>query len=116
MVRSAALTAAVLSARPGPRRPTRGGPPRLILRSFPWWKNPPERSAGAEPLRDTTVPTITYYTFFKVGSRNERNGITGISHLFEHMMFNGSAKFGPKEFDRQLEGRGGYSNAYTTND
>jgi predicted Zn-dependent peptidase len=67
-------------------------------------------------LRDATIPTVTYYTFFKVGSRNERNGITGISHLFEHMMFNGSAKYGPKEFDRQLESRGGYSNAFTTND
>jgi predicted Zn-dependent peptidase len=65
---------------------------------------------------DHSVPTVTYYTFFRVGSRNERPGITGIAHLFEHMMFNGSAKYGPKEFDRVLEGHGGYSNAYTTND
>src|ERR1700761_9478764 len=67
-------------------------------------------------LREPTVPTITYYTFFRVGSRNERTGITGISHLFEHMMFNGSAKFGPKEFDEVLESNGGRSNAYTTHD
>jgi predicted Zn-dependent peptidase len=51
-----------------------------------------------------------------VGSRNERPGITGISHLFEHMMFNGSRKYGPKEFDRRLEAAGGSSNAYTSND
>src|SRR4051794_35696517 len=65
---------------------------------------------------DRNLPTVSYYTFFRVGSRNERPGITGIAHLFEHMMFNGAKKYGPKEFDRVLEGHGGYSNAYTTND
>ncbi|BDG07562.1 peptidase M16 [Anaeromyxobacter paludicola] len=59
---------------------------------------------------------MSYYTFFQVGSRNERLGLTGISHLFEHMMFNGASKYGPKEFDRVLESRGGTSNAYTSND
>ena len=67
-------------------------------------------------LPERTVPTVSYYTFFQVGSRNERPGITGISHLFEHMMFNGAARYGPKEFDRVLESRGGHSNAYTSND
>ncbi|HZA13970.1 MAG TPA: pitrilysin family protein [Myxococcaceae bacterium] len=67
-------------------------------------------------LPNPNVPTISYYTFFRVGSRNERPGITGISHLFEHMMFNGAKKYGPKEFDRVLESNGGYSNAYTTYD
>jgi zinc protease len=60
------------------------------------------------------VPTVSYYTFFRVGSRNERPGTTGISHLFEHMMFNGAKKYGPGQFDRVLESSGGYSNAYTT--
>ncbi len=67
-------------------------------------------------LEDRNAPTVSYYTFFQVGSRNERLGITGISHLFEHMMFNGAAKYGPKEFDRVLESQGGSSNAYTSND
>jgi len=67
-------------------------------------------------LPDASAPTVSYYTFFQVGSRNERLGTTGISHLFEHMMFNGAAKYGPKEFDRVLESRGGHSNAYTSND
>lgn len=61
-----------------------------------------------------TAPVISYYTFFKVGSRNERPGITGISHFFEHMMFNGAEKYGPQMFDLQLESNGGYSNAYTS--
>jgi len=67
-------------------------------------------------LREAGAPTLSYATFFQVGSRNERPGITGISHLFEHMMFNGAAKYGPKQFDRVLESRGGHSNAYTSND
>ena len=67
-------------------------------------------------LPDRMVPAVSYYTFFGVGSRDERPGITGISHLFEHMMFNGSERYGPKEFDRVLEAHGGASNAYTSND
>src|SRR5437588_1603189 len=67
-------------------------------------------------LPDRSLPVCTLYSFFRVGSRNERPGITGISHLFEHMMFNGSKKYGPKEFDRKLESAGGTSNAYTSND
>jgi zinc protease len=67
-------------------------------------------------LEDHTVPAMSYYTFFRVGSRNERPGRTGISHLFEHMMFNGAAKHGPGVFDRMLESRGGASNAFTTED
>jgi zinc protease len=67
-------------------------------------------------LPNDAVPTCSFYTFFKVGSRNERPGITGISHLFEHMMFNGAKKYGPGQFDRVLESNGGSSNAYTSND
>jgi predicted Zn-dependent peptidase len=67
-------------------------------------------------LPERSAPTVSYYTFFQVGSRNERLGLTGISHLFEHMMFNGAARYGPKEFDRVLEAAGGHSNAYTSND
>jgi zinc protease len=65
---------------------------------------------------DHSIPTVALYLFFRVGSRDERPGITGISHFFEHMMFNGSAKYGPGEFDRQMEQRGGSNNAYTTKD
>ena len=67
-------------------------------------------------LEDHAVPTVAYYTVFKVGSRNERPGITGLSHLFEHMMFNGSAKFKPKVFDQIIEAGGGDSNAFTNSD
>src|SRR5688572_14851512 len=39
---------------------------------------------------DHSIPNLALYTFFRVGSRNERPGITGLSHFFEHMMFLGS--------------------------
>jgi predicted Zn-dependent peptidase len=64
-------------------------------------------------LENHAAPTFCYMTYFKVGSRNERPGITGISHLFEHMMFNGSARYAPKIFDRMIESSGGYSNGST---
>lgn len=89
---------------------------RLSPENFPVIERTLPNGLRIRLLRQTTVPTVTYYTFFKVGSRNERPGVTGISHLFEHMMFNGSEKYGPKEFDRELESRGGYSNAYTSSD
>lgn len=67
-------------------------------------------------LEDHTIPNIALYTFFRVGSRNERPGLTGVSHFIEHMMFNGTEKFGPGEFDRIMEFKGGSNNAYTSND
>jgi zinc protease len=65
---------------------------------------------------DASIPNIAVYTFFRVGSRNEHEGITGISHFFEHMMFNGAQKYGHGEFDKTLELAGGSNNAYTSND
>lgn len=62
------------------------------------------------------IPSANYYTFYKVGSRNERPGITGLAHFFEHMMFNGTSKRAPGEFDRTMEAAGGSNNASTSND
>ncbi|MBS4035221.1 MAG: insulinase family protein [Ignavibacterium sp.] len=65
-------------------------------------------------LEKTIIPNANMYLFWKVGSRNEYPGITGLSHFFEHMMFNGAKKYGPKEFDRVMEANGGANNAYTS--
>ena len=67
-------------------------------------------------LESSSIPNATMYTFFKVGSRNEAPGTTGLSHFFEHMMFNGSKNYGPKMFDRTMEANGGSNNAYTNSD
>lgn len=65
-------------------------------------------------LEDNSIPNANMYLFYSVGSRNEHPGITGLSHFFEHMMFNGAKKYGPKMFDRKMEFNGGANNAYTT--
>src|SRR5688572_4320465 len=65
---------------------------------------------------DNSIPNVALYIFYRVGSRNERPGTTGLSHFFEHMMFNGAKKFGPKEFDVVMEAAGGRNNAYTDYD
>jgi zinc protease len=63
---------------------------------------------------DSTIPNVALYTFYRIGSRNERPGTTGLSHFFEHMMFNGAKKYGPGELDKVMEANGGSNNAYTT--
>ncbi|HUR64739.1 MAG TPA: pitrilysin family protein [Chitinophagaceae bacterium] len=65
-------------------------------------------------VEDNSIPNANMYLFYRVGSRNEYQGITGLSHFFEHMMFNGAKKFGPKLFDQTMEFNGGANNAYTT--
>ena len=67
-------------------------------------------------LEDSSIPSAALYIFFKVGSRNEVPGRTGLAHFFEHMMFNGAKKYGPKEFDRVMEAAGGSNNAFTSRD
>ena len=66
---------------------------------------------------DRTSPTFAYQTWFRVGSRNEVPGYTGLAHLFEHMMFKGTKNFQDGEFDRILEQAGVEGeNAFTSRD
>jgi hypothetical protein len=67
-------------------------------------------------VEDHTVPVVAYQTWFKVGSVDERFGRTGMAHLFEHLMFKGTPKYGPKQFFLQLEAKGADVNAFTTRD
>ena len=65
---------------------------------------------------DRDIPNVAMYIWYRVGSRNERPGITGIAHYFEHMMFNGTRTRAQGEFDRVMEASGGSNNAYTSAD
>src|SRR6202011_5891943 len=65
---------------------------------------------------DHSIPNIALYIFYRIGARNEGPGTTGISHFFEHMMFNGAKKYGPGDLDKVMEANGGSNNAYTTRD
>lgn len=64
-------------------------------------------------LKDDRAPIISYQTWFKVGSRDERPGKTGLAHLFEHLMFNQTKNLPAGRFDRLLEAAGGETNAAT---
>src|ERR1700675_2689716 len=65
---------------------------------------------------DHSIPNVALYIFYRIGSRNEHPGTTGLSHFFEHMMFNGAKKYGPGDLDKVMEANGGSNNAYTTRD
>ncbi|MFH1263060.1 MAG: pitrilysin family protein [Pseudomonadota bacterium] len=64
-------------------------------------------------LEDHSAPIFAYHTWFNVGSRNEKEGTTGIAHLFEHLMFKETKNLKEGEFDRILEEQGGSINAGT---
>ncbi|MDB4933044.1 MAG: Protease precursor [Labilithrix sp.] len=64
-------------------------------------------------LVDRSAPVMSYFTWFRVGSRHEKPGKTGLAHLFEHLMFNESEGVKAGEFDRKLEENGAESNAAT---
>ncbi|HQX76103.1 MAG TPA: pitrilysin family protein, partial [Thermoflexales bacterium] len=60
-----------------------------------------------------TAPLASIAIYYKVGSRNEHVGITGISHWVEHMMFKGTPAFSEDEQDRLISREGGSRNAFT---
>src|SRR5262245_43964846 len=62
---------------------------------------------------DRRAPIVALQTWYRVGSRHERPGATGMAHLFEHLMFGQTEKLPPGEFDRLVERTGGESNAAT---
>ena len=62
------------------------------------------------------APIVSTYIWYKVGSRNERLGITGVSHWVEHMLFKGTPKFPKDELKRLIEGSGGRWNGFTSTD
>ncbi len=86
--------------------------------------------AGIEPVRAATLPNglrvllledhrspiVSIQVWYRVGSRNEPPGATGIAHLLEHMMFKGTRRYGPRQFARLIEQNGGQDNAFTSQD
>ena len=60
-----------------------------------------------------TAPLTSLWVWYRVGSRNERPGGTGISHWTEHMQFKGTPRFPPEILDKAVARQGGYRNAFT---
>jgi zinc protease len=67
-------------------------------------------------LEEHSVPVINLQIWYHVGSKDERPGRTGFAHMFEHLMFKGSAHVGPDEHSRLIEAVGGFDNAETNDD
>jgi zinc protease len=65
---------------------------------------------------DRSVPLVAVNIWYHVGSKDERPGRTGFAHLFEHVMFEGSANVAEGQFDELLEAAGGNNNGSTTED
>jgi len=62
---------------------------------------------------DHRAPVVVSQIWYKVGSSYEHEGITGISHALEHMMFKGTEKYATGEFSRIISENGGQENAFT---
>lgn len=67
-------------------------------------------------IEDHRAPVVISQVWYKVGSSYELNGITGVSHVLEHMMFKGTKKLPPGEFSRIIAANGGRENAFTSRD
>src|SRR5260370_11087271 len=67
-------------------------------------------------LENHKAPLATFNVFYRVGSRNEQFGRTGLSHLCEHLMFKGTKKLGPEEFSQIIQQNGGEDNAFPESD
>lgn len=64
-------------------------------------------------LPDERAPVFAYQTWYRVGSKDENPDRTGLAHLFEHLMFKGTARHPVGELDREFESRGSQTNAAT---
>jgi zinc protease len=67
-------------------------------------------------LEDHRSPIVSFQVWYRVGSRNEQRGATGIAHFLEHMMFKGTPTHGRGQFARLVEQNGGQDNAFTSQD
>ncbi len=65
---------------------------------------------------DHRAPVMVSQVWYKVGSSYEHDGITGLSHVLEHMMFKGTAAYPAGEFSQIISENGGQENAFTSRD
>jgi len=67
-------------------------------------------------IEEHKAPVVTFQVWYRVGSREEPSGKSGLSHLVEHMMFKGTPNYGPSALSKIVQKNGGTDNAYTTKD
>src|SRR4029453_13695574 len=67
-------------------------------------------------MEDHKAPVVVFQIYYRVGSRNEALGHTGLSHILEHVMCKGTDKVAPEEYSKIIQRNGGRTNAWTTDD
>lgn len=65
---------------------------------------------------DRRAPSVVHMLWYGIGSMDEPDGVSGIAHMLEHMMFKGTKTVGPGEFNRRVAAVGGRDNAFTSRD
>jgi zinc protease len=65
---------------------------------------------------DHRAPSVVHMVWYRSGSMDEPEGVTGVAHVLEHMMFKGTRKVGPGEFNARVAAIGGRDNAFTSYD
>ena len=65
---------------------------------------------------DRRAPSVVHMVWYKVGAMDEVDGTSGVAHLLEHMMFKGTKRVGPGQFNKQVAAVGGRDNAFTSYD
>ena len=65
---------------------------------------------------DRRAPVVVSMVWYRIGSIDEKNGVTGVAHVLEHMMFKGTKTVAPGEFSRLIAAAGGRDNAFTSRD
>lgn len=103
--------------------------PLLLILAVPWLFSSPVQAVSPQIqevmlenglkvllLENHKSPAVTFQVWYRVGSRNEEDGRSGLAHFLEHMMFKGTSKIAPEEYSRIIAKNGGRSNAFTTPD
>ncbi|ABC79879.1 M16 family metallopeptidase [Anaeromyxobacter dehalogenans] len=111
MIASPLLVAALLTAAPAAAAPPPGDAPEIPYTMF-------TLGNGLTVIlhEDHTAPLVGVHVQYDVGSKDERPGRTGFAHLFEHLMFQGSAHLPKGEADRLVDAAGGEANGGTSPD
>ncbi|GHT87925.1 zinc protease [Betaproteobacteria bacterium] len=65
---------------------------------------------------DHRAPSVVHMVWYRCGSMDEPEGVTGVAHVLEHMMFKGTPDVGPGQFNARVAARGGRDNAFTSHD
>jgi len=113
--KSVAVAAVVLGAVPGSLAAQEKSP-QVLPEKLAFTSHTLPNGLQVILLEDHAVPVIDLQVWYHVGGKDERPGRTGFAHLFEHLMFKGSAHVGSEEHSRIIEAIGGFDNASTYDD